>query len=192
MAQETIDKNSVRNPSTGIYARNPTRLDVTEDAESQQEIANAIKGIGQTIGIAQYDYSTMHKSDPLPLAGVLHLREMELEQLQAYFKTVMRYRPNIIKIHIKLGEYENKRKINNSRTSLLNANKQRYATDIANIVADIFDDHASNVVELVYTVNNTDPAYFSTSVEAYGVSQEDYNNDELFAPALGMKYIEVN
>lgn len=187
--EHDIDKDAVLNPSNGIFARNPTRLNITANADSQQEIVTAVMGAKQRTDTIVYDYSNIDKSDPPPMAGILSIREMTEKQLNGFFKTLMRSKPNIIRLHLKLGEYTNKSRVNNNRSGLLNSSKQRFHTEVAERMADVFDDHTVNVVEVMYTVNNENPNYFSATAEVYSVPREDYDNDELFAPKIGIEHL---
>ena len=188
-ATNEIDPNAVINPSTGIYARNPTRVSITAQQDSQQEIVSAVKGAKQRTDTVIYDYANIDKADPPPLSGVLSIRDMDQKRLEGFFKSLMRSKPNIIKLHLKLGEYTNKRRVTNQRAGMLNSSKQRFHTEVAKLMADLFSDHTENIIEVLYTVNNADPAYFSATAEVYSVSKDDYENDEIFAPAIGVEYI---
>lgn len=191
--EQTIDPDALRNPSDGIIARNPTRLSITANSDDQQEIVDNVMGNNNNMtDILVLDYSNIDKSDPLPLSGITKIREMNEKQLIGFFKSLMRYKPNIIKLHLKLGEYPNKARVNNSRTALVNSNKQRMHTEVAERIAAVFDDQNANVVEILYTVNNRDQNYFSAQAEIYGVSSEDYDNDKFFAPAIGIEHNRVH
>jgi len=181
------DQNSI-NPSTGLFARNPTRIGVTENSENQQDIVNAIKGVKQKIIRKIYDYSAIDRTDPPPLAGITKIREMTEDQKQGFFRTLMRYKPNIVKLHISLGDYKNKKRASNNRINLLNSNKQRFHTEVAEKMADVFSDPTINVVEVIYTVTLTTNT-ISTYAEVFTVAKEDYDNDEFFSPAIGIEYM---
>ena len=188
--EHTIDKDAIRNPADGIIARNPTRLEITKNSESQKEIMEAVMGVTYApTDTVVYDYSSIDREDPPPMAGVLKIREMSESQLKGFFKSLMRSKPNIVKMQLKLGEYQNKSRVINSRAALLNSNKQRFHTEVAERLADVFADHTVNVVEVIYKVNNKDQNYFSATAEVYSVPSEDYNDDKLFAPAIGIEYI---
>jgi hypothetical protein len=183
------EKNTeVLNQSTGLFSRNPTRVEITNNADSQQEIVDIMRGgAKQPIVRAIYEYNDIDKSDPPPMSGILKIREMTEEQRIGFFRSLMRYKQNIIKVHISLGNYEKKRRITNSRTNLLVSNKQRFHTEVAEKMADVFSDLASNVVEMVYTVTLSTNSIF-TNVEVYGVSREEYEDDKSFAPVIGIEY----
>lgn len=188
--EHTIDSNAIRNPSDGIIARNPTRLEITANADDQNEIMQAVMGItNQPTDTVIHDYSKIDKTDPPPMAGVVKIREMSEKQLKGFFKSLMRSKPNIIKMHLKLGEYTNKTRVVNSRAALLNSNKQRFHTEVAERLADVFADHTVNVTEVIYRVNNKDPNYFSATAEVYSVPSEDYENEDLFSPAIGLEFL---
>lgn len=184
------DQNNI-NPSTGLFARNPTRVGISENAENQQDIVNAVKGVKQKVVRMIYDYSNIDKTDPPPLSGIVKIREMAEEQKLGFFKTLMRYKPNIIKLHISLGDYKNKKRASNSRINLLNSNKQRFHTEVAEKMADVFSDPTINVVEVIYTVTLTTSSIM-TYAEVFTVSKEDYDNNEFFSPAIGIEYMTHN
>jgi len=175
------------NPKTGLFIKNPTRIDITANAENQQDIVDAVKGIKQKMARLVYQYGDIDKADPPPLSGILKIREMTEEQKVGFFKSLMRFKPQIIKLHINLGDYTNKRKVVNQKTNLLNSNKPRFHTEVAEKMAEVFSD-IPNVVELVYTVNLT-PSSILATAEVFSVSDEDYANNDLFAPAIGIEHI---
>lgn len=178
------------NPKTGLFIKNPTRIDITATAENQQDIVDAVKGIKQKLARLVYQYNDIDRTDPPPLSGILKIREMSEEERVGFFKSLMRFKPQIIKLHINLGNYTNKRKIVNQKTNLLNSNKPRFHTEVAEKMAEAFND-IPNVVELVYTVNLT-PSSILATAEVYAVSDEDYADDNLFAPAIGIEHIIAN
>jgi hypothetical protein len=178
------------NPKTGLYSRNPTRLEITASAENQQEIVDAVVGIKSRVGRFAYQYGDIDKTDPPPLSGVLKIKEMTEDQLKGFFKSLMRFKPNIIKMHINLGNFANKKRVNNTKTNLLSSNKPRFHTEVAEKLADVFSD-THNVVEVLYTVALT-PNSLVASAEVYSVSDEDYNNAELFSPAIGIEHLITN
>jgi hypothetical protein len=177
----------VINPKTGLYIKNPTRLDITASADNQQDIVNAVVGVKSRTARFTYQYSDIDKSDPPPLSGITKIREMTDEQRLGFFKSLMRFKPNIIKLHVNLGNYAGKRRVNSTKVNMLNSNKPRFHTEVAEKIADVFND-TPNVVELVYTVNLTPNSLIATA-EVYSVSDEDYKNDDLFAPAIGLEHL---
>ena len=186
-----LDPDAVINPSTGIYARNPTRLEITESAEDQQEIVNMVMKSNRGVQSIEWHYNKDDRTDLPPMSGVLNIRGLDVDQLDGFFSSLMRVKPNILKLHVKLGEYENKREIRNNKVSVLNGNKKRFATDVAKKIADVFDDAANNVVEFIYTCDpGGKDGFFSSTFIAYSVNEDDYNNDELFNPAIGLRYIQ--
>lgn len=192
MLEEKTKAELFKNPSSGIFYRNPTRLEISDRAESQQEIAAMVKGAKVKVGRIVYDYSSsdFDKSDPYPLHGILKIREMDEERLNKFLANVLRYKPSIVRLHILLGSYENKKKVVNTKIDKLNGNAQRFSTDIAKNMAEAMINSKEKIVEVIYKVNSLDPGYFNTSVEMFGVSEEDYNNNDLFKPAIGIEYME--
>ena len=187
-----FDADAVVNPSTGILAKNPTRLGITEEATSQQGIAKAIKGSQQRFETVEWQYGAIDVGDAPPMSGILNIRSMTEDQLHGFFKSLMRCKHNIVTLHIKLGEYDTKRAVNNQRSNTLNSNVKRFPTEIAEKMADLFNDSSRNIVELLYTVELGDNEYFSASAEVFEVDQEQYEDDSKFSPAIGIKYIPAN
>lgn len=183
--QDAIDS------ETNLYKKNPTHLEIQEMAESQQDIVDILTASDTyQFGLEEYHYmdgSTKFK----PLMGIVKLREMNEKELVQFFKTAFRYRSNIINVHLKLGEYKNKKKLNNSKVMFLNNKKKILHTEIGEKVAEIFADKAYNVIEIKYSVSK-DPKNFFTKCEVFYVDDEDYNNDELFSPAFGIEYFTTH
>ena len=186
-----FDEEAVVNPSSGIFARNPTRVEITDKAADQDEIVKTIMGARrqrQTMRIAYED-----KKAPIALPGMVHIRSMDLKAITRLCESLMRMKPNIFRVLIRLGNYENQRPISNVKTRQLNTTKQRFYTEIGQIMGDILGDRTLNVTELVYTVHNVNPGLFNATGEVFGaVSDEEYSNDELFNPYIEIEYFSNN
>jgi len=191
MDERTIDPDAKINPSSGIYARNPTHAVEAQYAENQSDIVKAIKDSGVKRMTITYDYSEIDPKTPLPLMGIMKVREMEPESAVRFCKNLMRSRPNIFKVHIKLGNYPSVRRIDNVKTRLLNSNKPRFHTEIGEKMGDLLADKAMLITEINYVVHNADTGYFSATAEVYGVSSEEYENDELFSPTITFEFIKT-
>lgn len=185
-----IDRSQATNPGTGLLYKNPTRTSISEASESQSEIVDAINDIGAKKGrfYQEYDLEKMDKEFPPMLHGILKVREMDEEEAMAFGKTLARSKPSIFKIHISLGrDYPQMRMVSSPKAALLNGNKPRWGTEVGEAIGSILADKSLNVVELVYTVNSTEP--FSSSVEIYGVDREAYENDEYFIPEILIDFV---
>ena len=188
------------NKETGLYKDNPTHLEIRQMAESQQEIVDMLKGI-YDFGHEEYHYMDENDTRQKPMSGILKFREMDEERTLKFFRTLFRYRSNIISIHMKLGEYPNVRKVSTNKTAALNTNKKRFHVDntvnqskpeTAELIADIFNDSSRHIVEMKYTVSK-DPKNFFVRCEFFETAkEEDYLNDKFFKPALGLEFYSVN
>lgn len=173
------------NDATGHYYKNPTRLEITEMAENQQEIVDAMKGTYE-FGTEQYHYNDGNP-EPKPLMGITKIKEMNENEIIQFFKTLFRYRTHITSLHLSLGNYANKRKVSTNKTNALNGKKKRLHSELATLIADIFNDGSRNVVEIKYMISK-DPKNFYTRCEIYETSDAEYENEELFQPAFGLEY----
>lgn len=173
------------NEATGHYYKNPTRLEITEMAENQQEIVDAMKGTYE-FGVEEYHYNDGDPA-PKPLMGITKIKEMNEEEITEFFKTLFRYRTHITSLHLSLGNYPGKKKISNNKTNALNGKKRRLHSELAKLIADIFNDGGRNIVEIKYTISK-DPKNFYTRFEIYETNDKEYENEELFQPAFGIEY----
>ena len=188
--QTNFDPNAMRNPSTGLFARNPSHVRFAEESRDQQELVRKIRGQKSKIGRIEYLYDDIDTQDPPPLWGVTKIREMDEDSVVNFCKTLMRAKPNIIKLHLVLGNYTNKKRVLNNRTALLDANEPRFHTEVALKLAGVLNDASENVIEVIYTVNPSE-GNFTALAEVYSVSDEDYENEELFSPGIMLEYIEA-
>ena len=188
---EKLSSKTLLNPSTGIFIRNPTHVEIADEAKTQSDIVDAIKESGVKKMTVVYEYSDIDKSNPPPLVGILNIREMEQEEAQKFCKSLLRSRPNIFKIHIQLGEYSNQKRVGSRSLNTLNSNHPRFSTEVAEKLGIVLTDSSLNITELIYTVTNTDPGYFQTTVEAYGVSEKEYKDDQTFNPIIGLEFIKT-
>jgi hypothetical protein len=172
---------------TGVFFRNPTHKDIADRSEFQSQIVKAITGAQREIKSEVITYTEDTK--PWVLPGFPKIREMDEVSAIGLCKVLMRYRPNIYKVHIKLGDYPTARPINNHKTQLLSSFEPRFHTEVGKTIAEILADRTMNVTEVIYTVNNTEPGNFKAVGEVYGgVSEEEYNDDSLFSPAILIEY----
>ena len=188
---EDFNPNAVRNPSSGLFGRNPTHQEIAAEADDPSEIVKAIKQSGVKRIRVTNDYSDMDPLHPPPMSGITKIRDMSEEEIQDYCKTLMRSRPNIFKIDIKLGNYPNQHRINNQRTQMLNSNKPRFHTELGEKIGTILADRNLFVTQIVYTVHNAEPGYFNATAEVYSTSKEEYDNDKLFKPSITYEYVKT-
>ena len=188
-----FDPNSARNPSSGLYGRNPTefRREVAEYAEDQSDIVKAIRDSGVKRMRISLDYSDIDKANPPPLSGILGVREMTPEQAQQFGRALMRARPNIFKVDISLGNYPSARPIQNGKTRMLSSHKPRFHTELGDKIGEVLADSHLNVTRILYTVHNAEPGHFNATAEVYGTTAEEYEDDQLFKPTLTYEYIKT-
>ncbi len=188
---EEFNPDSVKNPSSGLYGRNPTHRELAYHAEDQSDIVKAIKESGVRRIQVSYDYADMDPSNPPPMMGIVEIRTMTTEQAQKFCRTLMRSRPNIFKVHIKLGDYPNAKRLDSGKIRMLNSNKPRFHTELGDKIGDILADKALLVTELVYIVHNADPGYFNATGEVYGTTEEEYVDSENFKPTINFEFIKT-
>jgi hypothetical protein len=188
---EKFDPDAIRNPSTGLLARNPTHIAEAKYAADQSDIVKAIKDTGVKRMIVTYNYAELDGKNLPPLMGIMKIREMTVESAIKFCQSLMRHRPNIFKVHIKLGSHQGQKRIDNGKTRLLNSNKPRFHTEIAEKLGEVLADRNMNVTEIKYTVHNADPGYFSATAEVYGTSKEEYYDDSCFSPVIEFEFIKT-
>jgi len=180
-----------RNESSGLPYRNPTHMTEAENAEDQSDIVKAIRQTGVKRMVVTYNYNNLDTQNPPPLAGIIGVRSMTTEQAQRYCVTLMRSKPNIFKVQIKLGDYENQKRLSNPKTRVLDSSKARFQSEIGEKIGDVLADKTMYVTELIYTVNNNDPGQFNATAEVYGVDEQTYYDDEKFNPMIKFEFIKT-
>jgi hypothetical protein len=192
MEEDRFNPNSNLNPSSGLFGRNPTHVDIANEAANQDEIVKAIKGSGAKEGQVTWYYD---KVDPdigaPPCSGITKIRNMSESEVEGFCQNLMRTRPNIYRLHLILGKYPNKRKIDNPKTNQLSSRKPRFPREIGNKLATVLSDKSLYTTEIIYTVHNTEPGFFNATAEVFGVSEADYYNDELFSPAIRIDFVKT-
>jgi hypothetical protein len=188
-----FDPNAVRNPSSGLFGRNPTHQEVAEYAKDQSSIVKAINASGKGVQRMRvtYDYYDMDPASPPPMAGITDIRSMSLERAQQYCKTLMRSRPNIFRMEIKLGDYPSQRRVDNIRTRMLNSDEPRFHTELGDKIGEILADKTMLVTHLVYTVHNAEPGSFHATGEVFGTTEAEYFDDENFKPSINFEFIKT-
>jgi hypothetical protein len=174
------------NPSTGILYRNPTTEDASARSDNQSEIVKHILGSGKKVMTEIFEPDSVNGVLP----GLKKIREMPEEVLAKFFLTMFKTRPNIFSVHIKLGDYPDSKEIrkNNKLLSALQITKQTEHREIAASFAELFADRNLNVVELQWELKSSAPGNFYVEVSALGTTEENFSDDELFSPAIGVEY----
>lgn len=172
---------------TGVFFRNPTHTEEANRAKDQSQIVKAILGAKRERKKEILTYTEDTK--PWVLPGFANIKELDEQGLSGLCRVLMRYRPNIWKVHIKLGNYPSARSIDNHKTKLLDSYEPRFHTEVAEVIAKILSDKTLNVSEIIYVVNNTEPGNFRAYGEVFGyVSDEEYEDESLFEPAVLVEY----
>lgn len=187
--ENKINPDASHNPSSGMLVRNPTHVEVAADAENQREIVNAIREAKVKWQKAVYDYSDKGRIPGLP--GMLKIREMDEPNMLGFCMTLMRAKPSITGIKLKLGEYDGARDYAGPKVGKLRSHKPRNPTEIAEALATLLADRSLNVVEVEYKVNSSTPGAFEAVAFAKIVSEEEYQNDENFSPYLEIEYYSI-
>ena len=188
---ENFDPNAVINPSSGLISRNTTHQELASYAETQSDIVKAIKNTGVKRMRITHEYSNVDMINPPPLMGITKIREMSIESAQKFCKSLMRSRPNIFKVHIKLGDYPSATRLGGPKVQVLNSNRPRFHTEIGEKIGDLLSDKTLRTTEITYTVNNADPGYFSAIAEVLGTTEEEYKDDKLFKPIISFEFIKT-
>jgi hypothetical protein len=172
---------------TGVFFRNPTHTEEADNARDQSQIVKSLTGAKRDRITETLSYEEDDK--PWVLPGFKFIRTMKEEDIKELCKNLMRFRPNIFKVHIKLGEYQKAKRIETSKTRNLSSFEPRFPSEVAEKMAEVLSDRNLNVTEIIYTVTNADAGSFQAIAEVYGmVSDEDYENDKLFNPGVLVQY----
>ena len=188
---QLFNPDAVKNPSSGLFGRNPTHIEIAETAKDQDAIVKAINDTGVKEMTVIHEYKDLDKSAPPPFAGILKIREMSEEDAIEMCKNLARSRANIFNIVIKLGEYPEKQQLNNKKVRLLASREPRFHTEVGQRLGEILSDPTMHVVEVHYLVHNAEAGAYNATSLVYGVSEEAYNDDKYFSPTIGLKFIKT-
>lgn len=182
-----IDPNSKYNPSSGMLVRNPSHEDVSERARNQREIVDSIRESKANWQNAIYDYSDPSRIPGLP--GMLKIRELDEKNMLGFCLTLMRAKPNITGITLKLGDYEGATEVRGQKILRLHSRVPRNPSEIAEDLADLL--FSANVVEFEYKVNNAKTGEFDAVATAKEVDDEQYKDNSRFKPRLEIEYFSI-
>jgi hypothetical protein len=181
-----IDERAIN--EDGRIFRNPSHIDVADEADNQREIVQAIKKAQRKLQRVELKFDDKTEIKALP--GTLHIREMDQEQLVGYFKSMLKCYPNIIGIHIILGKYPNTRMFDGPELNALNMNKQRFPSELAEKLAALFA--KDNIIEMKYAIESLSTDNFLVKTQAAVAPDEEYKNNELFNPIIEIEFISHN
>lgn len=184
-----LDEKAI-NPSTGLYSYNPQHRKEAEEASDQTELYKALKGAGRQpqTETLRYEDEEDVREGKVPFSGITKIKEMDSDQIHGLCKALMRFRPNIFRLKIKLGNYPSAYETETPTSRSMASTIRRLPTEAAAKIADALADRSVNIVELRYNVTHSSPGYFSTTGEIYVTNAEEYNNEALFNPTIEVTY----
>jgi len=181
-----LEQKDVMHPN-GLFFRNPSNIDIRSKLNDQSKIVKTLTNAGKTLQTEVFRYR--ETDAPFTMPGILKIRELNQEQLENLFKNLLRIRPNVLKLHIKFGEYKTIRPILDRKVQNVGGMETKHQTDLAKDIAAVLSDSRLLVVELIYTVHNAELGKFSSSCEAFGVAtEEEYKDNKLFEPGVLIEY----
>lgn len=183
------------NPSSNMIARNPTRIDLSNEADDQREIVDAIKESQAKRMKVIYEYKRLEDNEDgterwefSGLPGLVKIHEMNEDQLVEFCRTLMRCKPNITGVSLTLGEYENLRPYSGPKINKLNFRKPRYPTEVAEDWASLLGDKTLCVVKVDWQVKSAGAGAFETIGHAWVTDSEQFEDRDKFAPTLEIEY----
>jgi len=184
----SLPKNKLKEAigDNGIFYKNPTHTEEAEFASDQGSLVKAITGAKRPKNTLLLEYT--EESMPWVLPGFSKIRDLNDEAREGLFKSLLRYRPNTFNVHIALGDYQNQKPLNSAKVRVLNFDEPHFHSEIAQKIADVFNDRSYCVTELIFTISNVESGNYTASCQAYYVEQEDYDNNELFNPAIKLGF----
>lgn len=187
---KTSNMDGVVNPSSRMIARNPTRIDITNEADDQRDIVDAIKGAqGKRMKIICENKRTPSgKWECSGPPGLTKIREMPEPQLTEFCRTLLRYRPNITGLSLSLGDYESLAPISGRKIERLNFRKPRLPTEVAEDLAAILSDKTLRLAKIDWKINSAGVGAFECICTAMSTTEEEFNDDSKFAPTLTLEY----
>jgi hypothetical protein len=190
---DLIDPNTMVNPSSNMIARNPTRVDLSKDADDQREIVSAIKDAQARRMKVFYEYKHLEDGswEFTGLPGLIKFHEMSDPELVEFCRTMMRCKPNITGIELSLGKYNDIKEYTGPKIGKLNFRKPRYPTEVAEDWASLIGDKALRVVKVQWQIKSAGPGAFECIGKAWTTSEDEYNDKEKFSPSLDIEYFSL-
>jgi hypothetical protein len=177
----------------GLYAQNPTHIIEAANSLDQNEIVKQVLGSSSGVQhkslVIDYHPFLMGQKKMIELPGITKIREISEEDGIELGRSLMRYRPGVFSLIIKLGEYTSKKRIENAKTRQLDAFRPRFNTEIGEKIGDVLVDRTLRVVELKYIVITNKENAFEARAEVYGTTEEEYADDSKFSPILRLEYL---
>lgn len=172
---------------TGIAFKNPTHLEEARMASSQSELINMLHDSKYTMPFKERVLSVDYNDDNgrvKPVPGVTAIKSLgleDLEELEGIMNTIIRCRPRTYRIHILLGDYENKTEIKTASARFINQiTKPRSTKEIADYLAKIFANKSERVVEMSFSIKEGSFAdsTFRAELKTWATTEEEYENPE--------------
>lgn len=176
----------------GIFYKNPTHLKAAAQARDQSDIVKTVFKMKREIIHQQFLYNDETKQLVFP--GIKKFKSLSDEEIDGVFNQIMRSRPNIFQLRICFGDYEEKdiREIYSNKITDIGSNRQLYPSEVGKRISEAFKNRDLNIIDFVYTVSNHEENSFSSSAQAFSVSKELYDNEELFNPVVEISYLSNN
>jgi hypothetical protein len=187
MNPKDLDLDAKYNPSSGMLVRNPSHEDIATRADDQRAIVAAIRETKANWQKAVYDYSDLSRIPGLP--GMLKIRDLDEKNMLGFCLTLMRAKPNITGITLKLGDYPTAQDVRGSKIANLHSRQPRNPSEIAKDLAVLLS--SGNIVEFNYKINNAAPGDFDAVASAKVVTDDIYRDDSLFKPYLEIEYFNL-
>lgn len=170
-----------------VMYRNPSHFFEAEGASDQAAIVKKLQAENRDTGEVVFEYTEASK--PWKFPGFTKIRELNPDDIAGMLKTLMKFKINIIQVHIRLGHYPKAKQLRSAKLSACAAGEPRHPTDTAKVLADVLADRTHRVVELKYVVDSATPGQYRAYAEAlYVETDEEYNDNECFNPAIGIRY----
>lgn len=180
------DPNAIINPSTGLFARNPTHINEAMRADDQTAIAKAVKGTGRALQHVRLTYEDPKNPEAMP--GIYHIRGMRSDEVEALCKSLLRWKPNIFMLDLCYGDYPNMVEVHHPKVQALSGNAPRFHTDVAVVLAEVISDRTLNIVRVRYQVTNTEPGRYTAVASAWQTTADAYVNDKYFNPTVDIDF----
>jgi len=192
-----LKKGKIKNPTTGLYSRNPTHVEESEYARTQADIVAAVTQSGRKIkqltleNYLDEDEKMNEAGKGNPLSGIRRIRSMEEEECKDFFATVMKFRKDILTLQVSLGNYDiNKTKQvtgNNKINALNTMNGGLWPTQLGHRIGELMSDRRLNIVWMQYDIT-FGPSGTMFQLEFHGADDDSYEDEALFDPKIYVKY----
>ena len=183
-----LNKKSMDERMNGMMFRNPSHINEAEESDDQRQIVDSLTKMGQKRVVEHYTFEDRTEVKGFP--GVFDIRGLDKDNLKGLFTAILKSKPNIISVHLKLGDYPHVKKYTGQEMGPLNDNKPRWPSEQAEKFAELFANQ--NVAEIRYAVHEATPGNLRVLTEATVTEyREEYVDDELFKPELAIEYITL-